>query len=118
MGRTDPAGAEAVGAAWLQQTKALGDASPAYVGEFVNAVANALGGIDDFFTAFGPAGAEEHLAVGPLVAGLRSLAQDEKAAQLTQRAAMREAKREVGIPTSQQAVSQTNGAVDGVIVGR
>ena len=37
---------------------------------------------------------------------------------LSQRAAMREAKREVGIPTSQQAARQTNGAVDGVKVGR
>lgn len=38
--------------------------------------------------------------------------------KLTQRAAAREAKRETGIPTSQQAQSQTNGNVGGVPVGR
>lgn len=39
--------------------------------------------------------------------------------RLTQRAATREAKRQVGIPTSQQAQSQTNGrASDGTPVGR
>ena len=38
--------------------------------------------------------------------------------QLSQRAATREAKRQVGIPTSQQAKSQSNGSVGGVKVGR
>lgn len=41
-----------------------------------------------------------------------------QADRLTQRAATREAKREAGIPTSQQAQSQTNGNVGGVPVGR
>jgi RHS repeat-associated protein len=38
--------------------------------------------------------------------------------RMSQRAATREAKRQAGIPTSQQASSQTNGKVDGTNVGR
>lgn len=40
------------------------------------------------------------------------------AGKMSQRAASREAKRQAGIPTSQQPTSQTNGRADGVAAGR
>lgn len=62
-------------------------------------------------------------AIADAVPGGRAVAQIKSAAKmsekLSQRAATREAKREAGIPTSQQATSQTNGrASDGTQVGR
>lgn len=57
---------------------------------------------------------EAFSAARAIVGGIKAVG-----SHITQRAATREAKREAGIPTSQQATSQTNGrAPDGTPVGR
>jgi RHS repeat-associated protein len=118
LDRADPAGTEAATADWLRQTNALNAATPVNGEELQSFVLDSLPVVGEYRAV---SDFVDHPTwLGAAVIGLSVVDGGGllKSEVRSQRAAAREAKRQVGIPTSQQAVRQTNGAVDGVKVGR